>query len=238
MELTLSRTSLQNGYPIEKTRRIAIIGAGGKTSLAQDLAEDELDQHRNVVFTTTTHLAKHEVIGALESDFPADLSGVVTVAREDEKNKKKLTNPDETVLSRVLREINDRIIVEADGARGRLLKVHRSFEPVIPEPIDAVTMVINLNSIGRKARDEVVHTRDRWEEVIGKTSSIQPRNIERLILKSSGYRVPDHLQQIVTFVISRQKFETINSILKQFSEEFWGRFNDYLVKSGKKLYRV
>lgn len=56
-----------------------------------------------------------------------------------------------------LRAASDVLLVECDGARGRLLKTPAGHEPVVPEGATALVVVASLAALGRPLDDSVVH---------------------------------------------------------------------------------
>lgn len=129
---------------------VALVGAGGKTTIAHALA-DELASHRlRVVITTTTKMSLEP---ALVTDVPAaldrlgglDFGGVVVAGEPVTPAKFGGFGPEGLVA---LRDACDVLIVEADGSRRLPIKVPGSNEPVVPPETDLLLVVAGLTSLG------------------------------------------------------------------------------------------
>ncbi|NIS47426.1 MAG: putative selenium-dependent hydroxylase accessory protein YqeC, partial [candidate division Zixibacteria bacterium] len=54
-------------------------------------------------------------------------------------------------------ENNHHLLIEADGARKKLLKAPADHEPVVPPMVEQVVVSASLNSIGKTLSEEYVH---------------------------------------------------------------------------------
>jgi probable selenium-dependent hydroxylase accessory protein YqeC len=61
----------------------------------------------------------------------------------------------------------DAILVEADGAASRLLKIPADGEPVIPESCQTTVWIVAIKILGRPLTDEWVHRSARARELLG-----------------------------------------------------------------------
>ena len=113
---------------------IAVTGAGGKSAYIERLADEYAAQGLRVCVTTTTHIYNHP-----------DRENVVYRGADDGE---KLAWPGEVEFSRLCRK-HDVVLVEADGSRHRPLKIPAEYEPVIPNPVDEITVVMGLHALGR-----------------------------------------------------------------------------------------
>jgi probable selenium-dependent hydroxylase accessory protein YqeC len=147
---------------------VAVVGAGGKTTLVYRLASEARAAGLTVLVTTTTHM------GTLDDE----VTGPVLV---DEESTDLLVALGEalarggraTLLGRrvrpdklegiaparvdVLAPLADLVLVEADGARGRSLKLPAPHEPVIPASTSLVVVVCALDALGQPLDEERVH---------------------------------------------------------------------------------
>lgn len=130
----------------------AIIGSGGKTSLMLALAE-ELKEEGSVIVTTSTHIFPPENIKTAER--AEAFEGVLCVGTPCPNGK--LKTPAQSFEE--LAQLADYVLVEADGSKHLPIKVHRYFEPVIPENANQVICVIGASGLNRPSR-EVVHVWD------------------------------------------------------------------------------
>lgn len=139
-------------------RCIAIVGSGGKTSLMVGLASHYALQGESVLLTTTTKLRK-----PASTDYRCDhyyTSSAILSSRPEryerifyalEGEHKALAPPMEE-----LRQLCERFsvtLVEADGARGKDLKIHSERDPVIPPFATATIALLSLSALGKRAGD-------------------------------------------------------------------------------------
>lgn len=113
---------------------IAATGAGGKSTYIEKLADQYAALGLRVCVTTTTHIYKQ----------PDREHVVYRGADEGEK----LAWPGDAEFSRLCRE-HDVVLVEADGSRHCPLKIPAEYEPVIPQPVDEIIVVMGLHALGR-----------------------------------------------------------------------------------------
>jgi probable selenium-dependent hydroxylase accessory protein YqeC len=158
---------------------VAVAGAGGKTTLVYRLAREARDAGLRVLVTSTTHM------GTL----PEDVTGPVLLEEEGDL---------ETRLGQVMRETGyatvlgrrvrpdkiegipgprvdelasraDLVVLEADGARGRSLKVPAAHEPVVPRSTTAVVVVAALDVLGQPLDEARVHRVELVAAATGRT---------------------------------------------------------------------
>ncbi|MCC8108907.1 MAG: putative selenium-dependent hydroxylase accessory protein YqeC [Planctomycetes bacterium] len=145
---------------------VALVGAGGKTSLLFALADRAAADNVPTMATTTTRMRVPEeraglaVILSDAPDVPKTVAGTVAyLARPpgpgDQADKVRGVSP-ETVDAWKAARPDAFILVEADGAAGRLLKAPAAHEPVVPVGTDTVVAVIGLGCFNRPFRDDVV----------------------------------------------------------------------------------
>ena len=141
-----------------KNKKIAVVGAGGKTTLIHRLAEEYRRKGASVLVTTTTHML-------VESD--TDLSCDSFAIREKIKRtgycmagslcpgqKQKIGSLPEPVF-RDLLIAADYVLIEADGAKHYSLKYPAEHEPVIPAEATDVILVLGSWDLGKPCKDVV-----------------------------------------------------------------------------------
>lgn len=158
------------------TTLISLCGAGGKTSTLFWLAEYFYKQGKRVLITTTTRMflpaPSHYRELIIETDpvrqltrcqaLPDGPTLVALFSHLDERTG-KVAGPD-------LRQIDllkgqqrfDLILVEADGAHHKLLKVPALHEPCIPHQSDWVIALLGGAMVGANAEPSQIH---RWAEL-------------------------------------------------------------------------
>jgi probable selenium-dependent hydroxylase accessory protein YqeC len=146
---------------------VAVAGAGGKTTLVYRMAGEARRAGLRVIVTSTTHMGTlpEEITGPVILEGEGDVetrigealskTGYATVLGRRER-------PDKIVglgAPRVdhLAGRAELVLIEADGARGRSLKVPALHEPVIPRSTTAVVVVAALDVLGRPLDDALVH---------------------------------------------------------------------------------
>jgi molybdenum cofactor cytidylyltransferase len=87
---------------------------------------------------------------------------VVGVAERDDKLRG--LKPEQI---RPLQELADCVLLEADGARGRSLKVPAEHEPLIPDVTSLTIVLAGLDVLGQPLDDRIVHRLEELIEVTG-----------------------------------------------------------------------
>ncbi len=167
---------LQKALDVQRGDVVAFVGAGGKTSTIVALAHELADDGWRVLVTTTTRLGADQA-----RLFPAALSGRDSSAQlsaalgehrivfvhgglRDEKAYAPSSRWFEEMPDRV---DSDVLLVEADGARGLLLKAPRSHEPAIPLATTLVVPVAGLGVLGQPLDDDHVMNAAALEAAFG-----------------------------------------------------------------------
>ena len=134
----------------ERGHVIALVGAGGKTTLMYELARLLCARGQKVAVTTTTRILrpKHcEPCRALDECRERWARGAYAVWGSDLGNG-KLGALDAADFDRLLAHA-DALLVEADGARRMACKAPAAHEPVIPPEADTVIGVMGLDALGQ-----------------------------------------------------------------------------------------
>jgi molybdenum cofactor cytidylyltransferase len=181
-------TTLTQALSIEPGDCVAVVGAGGKTTLCWRLVQEIAASGGRAVFTTTTKIWRPAdgvfdrlYVGPLPHPLPVGEGGwksaCLASAIEGATNttpingagmptvQTKLTGftPDEVcALPRSTNyQLPITLLVEADGARGLRIKAPGNGEPVIPPCADVVCVLANLDAIGRPLDERIAHRVDR-----------------------------------------------------------------------------
>ncbi len=168
---------------------IAVVGAGGKTSLIHQLASEFLSRGEKVFVTTSTHMLieadtlltdkAEEIIAKLEGDGYA-MAGIqegVKIKELSEKTYKKVC------------EHADVVLIEADGSKHMPLKFPGDNEPVIYENVTDIIIVWGKHALGKPAK-EVCHRLELTKSCLGITDDtlITMEHAKKLVQK--GYVEP------------------------------------------------
>jgi xanthine dehydrogenase accessory factor len=162
---------------------IAVVGAGGKTTRIHQLADNFHKQGKKVLVTTTTHMRREantlctddsaEIIGKLNE------TGYCMVGQPASENKICALSYES--YEKVC-EAADVVLVEADGARGKLVKLPRSFEPVIPQNADKIEIIVNLSALGKICQE----------------AAMEPEVVQHFLgIEASTPLKAEHLQRLV-----------------------------------------
>jgi probable selenium-dependent hydroxylase accessory protein YqeC len=178
---------------------VALVGGGGKTSIMYHLAE-EIPAPYRVLITTTTKIAAPEPgrypcfytdrEGYEEALIKVLQSGqrpVLASQRIKKNNKFDGVKPSDLAALFKTGQV-DFILVEADGSKGRPLKGHLDYEPVIPEITTRLIIVIGADVLGRPLDAEYVHRPEIAAELTGQEMGtiVKPETIARLIAHPRG----------------------------------------------------
>jgi probable selenium-dependent hydroxylase accessory protein YqeC len=178
---------------------IAIVGAGGKTSLMYRLARELVECKGRVITTSSTKIFPPSPTDSpcviLLEDFrdpelfrkKLNANGHITVGTRVRKEDGKLIGIDEETICS-LNTVADFVIVEADGAKGRSVKAPEAWEPVIPRIASVVVVVVGLDCLGKPANESRVFRLDRFCEICGirRGQTITPEMIGLLLRHPLG----------------------------------------------------
>ena len=149
---------------------IAVIGAGGKTTTVRQLAAAVKNQR--VLITTTTHMQPilpPESRAFLSDPAAQDLlmelekPGILCAGVPAGPRKIGSLTPE---LLQAAADRADYVFCEADGAKCCPLKLHKDYEPVVPDWAAGCLIVAGLSALGRPV-SEAVHRyqlNPAWEQ--------------------------------------------------------------------------
>lgn len=190
---------------------VSFVGAGGKSSTIFSLAKNFAEGGKRVAITTTTKIfdPRHEadkqgkfseVILEPFEEVAAYVTslGPVVFAQRVEGPKLKGIPP---ARVKDLAPNFDLVLVEADGAKQRLVKAPAAWEPVIPQQSDLVVGVIGSKSLGRPMDDRTVFRPEIFEAITscGSGEEITRKHLDKLIRHPQGLfkGTPDGAGRIV-----------------------------------------
>lgn len=208
------KKDLSSLLDLEAREHIAIVGAGGKTSLLFTLAEELRSKDRKVITTTTTKVRLSEAEKAPDLILKGECSEFEKKIRQGIEKKGHLFLGDTLLLSRKIKGIkpsvadmifneglSDYLLVEADGAAGMSLKAHSFHEPVIPSTATLVIALMGLEVLGRPFSKELVFRAEIFQELTGINDgdSLTPEVISGLFNSGRGpfKGAPEGAQRIV-----------------------------------------
>jgi len=203
---------------------IALVGAGGKTTVAWGLLRSLVDSGERAVFTTTTRIFQPQEVALILDPNPdpeeiarklAGSPALVLAAGRGESGDPahaarspypadpvKLVGLEPQVLDDLARQLPDVTwLVEADGAKGKLLKAPAEYEPVIPSQADRVVVVAGLGAIGKPLDERTVHRAAIAARLLGVSpgAEVTPEMCAEMIAHPAGglKGIPDGAEVVV-----------------------------------------
>lgn len=178
---------------------LAVVGAGGKTTVVSKLGAVAVSLERPVVVTTTTKMGSEQV-APWNPYYGDDLTlGEPHIVEQMKRGQMgswfqsiaghKVVGLDPELLD-TLHDLHPdwSVVVEADGAKTKWLKAPKPHEPVIPTNTVTTIAVVNMQVLGKPLTENYVH---RIEEVqaimeISLGERITPEGVARLLGHDNG----------------------------------------------------
>jgi probable selenium-dependent hydroxylase accessory protein YqeC len=194
---------------------VSLVGAGGKTSLMFRLARELAGDGQTVLTTTTTKIfepspdqATQLVLTASASELMAQVRALlrkhphICAAAERLPGQGKLGGFAPEVIEEISKsKIFRWIIVEADGAARRPLKVPAAHEPVIPAATTRLVGVVGLNGVGRPLNEQWVFRLRQFAELTGleRDAIVTETAVTNVLVEKNGIfkDAPDEAERIV-----------------------------------------
>lgn len=165
---------------IDKPLVVSIVGAGGKTTLMASLARE---LGGKVVCSTSTKLGlaepemfeEHLIIPSAFDFSELSLSFeskniVITAESMPIEGVDKWVGLNQEQLAKLISICGKEklaLVIEADGAKKRLIKAPANWEPVIPAESNLVISMLSLDAIGKPLSEETVFRSDLFCELSG-----------------------------------------------------------------------
>jgi len=194
--MKVASSNLSSALGLGAREHIAIVGGGGKSTLLFSLARQLCEQGHKVVTTTTTKVRLWEGNQAPETMYlpggawedplkeAVEKHGHVFVSREALSSGKAAGIPKAAADAVFQASWLDYLLVEADGAAGRPVKVPGTHEPVIPDSTTMVIGVMGLDALGARTVEENVFRINEFRKMTG--------------LKPGGEMTPEALVKVFT----------------------------------------
>ncbi len=180
---------------------ITIVGAGGKTTTMYSLASELANCGKRVITTTTTQIFYPEPDETdtliVASETHALLKTIdeawqkycrLTVAGAVLRTDKLAGLQSEQPYELLMKSGANVVIVEADGARHRMIKAPAEHEPVIPLRTNVALLMISAEAINQPLSDRIAHRPEQVATVTGINVGdvLSPAVIARLITSEKG----------------------------------------------------
>ena len=197
------KSNLSRALDIQPGDTIAFVGAGGKTSLMLNLAEELFNAGSKVAVTTTTKMgkgerSKHSEV-MVEYDI-ADISKLITKVLSVLSKKRipilfsgidevhnRLLGLGSSMVDR-LANVVDNLLIEADGGRGKPFKIPMKHEPIVPECVNKLCIVMGADAVGQKVNDKNFYNADGMVKLGARRGELLTLTLLRkLLFHPSGY---------------------------------------------------
>lgn len=212
---------------IKKKDIISITGSGGKTSLMEKLGE-ELKEDGRVLMTTSTKILRptNPKIDYVFDSFdsykkPREKKVLVAMGNLDPTSN-KLGGLLEEDLEKIKDDF-DYILIEADGCRNLLLKMWKSYEPVIYNISTKVVSVFSAKVLGRKIKEDFIYNFEDFKSLVGE-GLVDKEVFLKLITNKPGPFGDFKGEKIVFFnqVDSKEEKYEINKLIKYLRKNIEG----------------
>ena len=169
---------------------VYVCGAGGKTTYILRRAQAAAARSQSVLITTTTHMLRtgQTITDPDEAAAACAKGRIVMAGAPDPKSDRKIVGFPEEAAAR-LKERFDFVLIEADGARHRQIKVPKSHEPVIHQDADEIIVISGSRASSLPIR-EAAYNAEAVAAIAGKSTeeTLTEEDIERVIRE--GYLEP------------------------------------------------
>jgi len=180
---------------------IAIVGAGGKTTTMYTLASEMAQRGKRVITTTTTQIFYPEPGETdtllVEAETPALLKSIgeawqqyhhITVAGVVLRADKLAGLQPEQPYELLMQSGANIVLVEADGARHRMIKAPAEHEPVIPLQANVALLMMSAEAINQLLSAEIAHRPEKIARVTGISQGdiLTPAVIAKLMTSEQG----------------------------------------------------
>jgi probable selenium-dependent hydroxylase accessory protein YqeC len=176
----MSIQQLSTFLNIKPSQCVSIMGAGGKSTLMNRLADEFIVLGCTVVLSSTTNyhrpktLQSDQILLTREvPDWPEKLGALARrwnrlVVLHHELGEAMVKGIDVAAVRTIHEHIPDAVvIVKTDGARKRWFKAPNQSEPVVPPWSQVSITVVNGEILGQPLTDTLVHRPERVAELTG-----------------------------------------------------------------------
>ncbi len=203
---------------------VAIVGAGGKTTILHALGRDLAAKGCKVILTTTTRMAPDQISESVcWSDDPSSVEESLVAGTPlfvlSGRDSGKVVGLDPVTVDRLFAETSvDHLIVEADGARTMSIKAPAEHEPVIPSTATTVVVVMGADALGRPL-ESVAHRVDRITDLTGiaEDDLVTPEQAAAILLHPGGglKDIPETARVVMAITkVSRSRVPAVGKLME------------------------
>lgn len=192
---------------------VSCVGAGGKTSLLQSLCGEYLERAKPFLLTSTTRMFLRQVEQlnpVFSQSYEQGVERVRTLMTVNGFAAWFMSLDGDKVLGLPPHWV-DRIgesgsfvctLVEADGAKERLIKAPGYHEPCVPKTTMVTLGVLNLNALGQPLSEQTAHRLENVLDLLGKADGDIVRVRDLAVLAGSNRGIFKGCQSNRVLVIS------------------------------------
>lgn len=205
---------LTNFLGLQPSHCVSIMGAGGKSTLMNRLADELVVLGRTVVLSATTNyhrpksLQSEQILLTCDVlDWPDRLEALARrwnrlVVLHHDLGRDMVKGIDVAAVRTIQARIADAIvIVKTDGARKRWFKAPNQSEPVIPPWSQLCMTVVNREILGQRLTEALVHRPERVAELadIPLGEVITPQVVGTVLTHPSTYaaKIPTGARRVI-----------------------------------------
>jgi probable selenium-dependent hydroxylase accessory protein YqeC len=177
---------------LDKTEIITVVGAGGKTSLINYIANKYKDSSK-ILLTTTTKIYVpskdlYKYIYMLDENEKIDIHaglGIIVIGKSINKEKKIIGLDFDNIKH--LTPKFDLILIEGDGSKKKKLKGWNDAEPLVYPKSTKTIGILDITSYDMPINDENIHRLKEFKEIIkNNNSNVDINNFIDIILNENG----------------------------------------------------
>lgn len=239
---------LVEAFRLDVNRRIAFVGAGGKTTAMFRLAEQARQQgYTQVLVTATTHLAVEQTswgdthtilnkMGELNVWQGGPGVHVFTGPLVEEGRVAGLGPALIDAVAALAEKLDAPLLIEADGSRRLPLKAPAAHEPVIPPWVDEVVVAAGMSGVGLSLGDAYIHRAERFASLSGlaEGEAVTIEGLANVLLAAEGglKGIPARVQRSVllnqcdTDVLAGQAAQLARMLLPEYEQVISARLQD------------
>jgi len=227
---------------IKNQSRLALVGAGGKTTVLFNIARE---YGSPVLVTASAHLGVeqtksadiHIIINSIDDlDLlnAKPLSGIILVTGQ--VSGERTTGLPLDLLSTLHKYCFHHglpMIIEADGSRRRPLKAPADHEPPIPDFVDTVVVVAGLSALGKPLTSGCVHRPERFSDLSGTPIGdiIEPQGLLNVLTHEMGglKNIPEGVKRIA--LLNQADTPKLRKVAAEMAKTLLRVFHSVLVSS-------
>ncbi len=212
----------------EDYKCISVIGAGGKSTLIAKIAQVLYDE--KIIITTTTKIYKpkdHFFLTEIDETMLANAMKENRVMTVGADLGEKLGCP-MMVFFDYAHGYAERILIEADGANRKPMKVPNESEPVYVPNTDCIIAVLGLSALGKPLK-EICHRSELAAEILGKCTEdvVSVEDLMKIVRHPKG--IFKHAPDVPKKVIFNQLDTILNKDMIKELDELANEYEIYFL---------